>query len=368
MSYDPNSNVMLDEDLTGTNPDNLIENEPHVLSNKSIRSISPKLGPFFGEGVVIMDGGVALQRGVDYQLVELHQETTLLTGREIYSVILIISPHVSTEVTVTYQALGGLYSLTGSNTVIANLYESIRNDNRPVDWKQVFNKPSEFNPTNHRHLLEDLYGFEPVVDYLERIKRTIGIGQINILIEAFRALMGKFPCGELPLVLPSSRFIQYDAMLYFLSKKKILSQLTIDTDKCVWTRGRNIEFFIDTTTIPVGQTVYWEFYKEGGGTVTTIGNSSGTVISNGEVIRVRIYLPTDRSNSEPKLYLGAKLDPNQEDYDAVSYIIDLMDPPVSDSAIGYMLERPDDLNIVTSHPYEYQDDPERRLWYLLKCY
>lgn len=363
MPYDPNSRITLDLDLTGTNPDNLVVGEEHTLSSRPTKSLATQQGPFYGESITITDNGVPLVRGIDYLLPNLHQEATLKTGKEVYSIVLIIKSQVSSKVTVNYQAIGGHYNTTGSNVAIASLFETLRNDNRPVQYDNVLNKPKDYDPTNHRHLLTDVFGFEAVVDHLERIKNAITIGQTSVLMSAMKAMINKMPCEDLPKVLPKSDFIQYDAMLYFLSSRKLLSKIHIDSDKCTWMRGRSMFFFIDTTSIPVGTPVHWEFYREDGRPVTTVARNKGTVVSDGTRMSVNVYLSTESNVSEEFLYLGAKLNQNQEDFDAVSYAITLTDCPVTNEPLGLIMNLSRDSNVISHLPHEYNKTDGHSFWY-----
>lgn len=330
--------LRLNEDRTGTNPNNKIPNEPYTLSNKQVRSIAPTNGPFFANGLVIMDGARALVRGTDYQLVELHQEATLLTGKEIYSVILVINKDISSTGTITYQALGGHYQY--NDAPIANLFQTVLNDNRPVDWTNIFNKPTEFNPSIHRHLLDDVYGFEPIVDYLERIKRAITLGQSSIVLEIVNSLISKFQCKELPLALPSSKLIQYDALLYFLSRRKILNDIWVDKKYCKWVKGQNGIIEVDTSGYPVGTQLYWQFYKQGDERVSLFSNKDGWITANGGIVQINIYIPSDLTIVESNLYLGIKEHPDDVDFKAVTYVIDIDEPVTSTSMYGYLLNNP----------------------------
>ena len=330
--------LRLNEDRTGSNPNNKITNEPYTLSNKQVRSIAPINGPFFGNSLVIMDGARLLVRGVDYQLVELHQEATLLTGKEIYSVILIINKDVSSSGSVTYQALGGHYQY--NDAPIANLFQTVLNDNRPVDWTNIFNKPTEFNPTIHRHLLDDVYGFEPVVDYLERIKRAITLGQTSIVLEIVNSLLSKFKCKELPLALPSNKLIQYDALLFFLSRRKILNNIWVDKKHCKWVKGQNGIIEVDTSGYPVGTQLYWQFYKQNDERVTLFSNKDGWITGNGGIVEINIYIPSDLQIIENNLYLGIKEHPDDVDFKAVTYVIEITEPATTTSMYGYLLNNP----------------------------
>lgn len=363
MSFDPR---ILDLDLTGTNPNNRIIDEPHTLSNRPTRSVAPKKGPFFSSGLKVRDGGVELTRGQDFQLVELHQEATLKTGKEVCSVILILNKDVSQTVTVTYQAIGGHYSY--NDDTIANLYQSVISDNRPIDWNTgIFNKPTEFNPTIHRHLLEDVYGFEPVVDYLERIKRAITLGQTSIVLEIVNALLSKFKCGELPKSLPSNKLIQYDALLYFLSRRKILNNIWVDKKDCRWVKGQTSYIQVDTSGYPEGTDLYWQFYKQNDESINLITNKGGWFKTNGGVVEIGIYIPSDLYVGESGLYIGIKEDIQDEDFKAVTYVIDIEDPVTTASLYGYLLNGT--VEGITEDVVGLIDEQEeRRLYYLATTY
>jgi len=359
MPFENSSAIRLDLDITGINISNRIIDEPHTLSNRPSRSIAPKLGPFFANSLIVKDGSSTLERGRDYQIVELHQEATLLYGKEISSVILIINSNVSSNPTITYQALGGHYA--HSDEPIARLYESVINDNRPVDWSNVLNKPTEFNPTIHRHLLDDVFGFEPVVDQLERIKRAITLGQVSIVMEILNNLLARFKCKELPAILPNSKLIRYDALLYFLTKRKIISNVSIDLKDCNLVKGNSYVIQVDTTTYPIGETLYWEFYSPDG-LVSSFARKNGTILTKGELQEFNIYIPTEPYVVNDNLYIGLKKHPDDKEYLAVSYLIEIQEYKSTTSGEAYLYNRSysgdgfDHMNRI------YGDNDEYRLW------
>lgn len=362
------NHVVLDLDITGINPDNRIVDEPHSLSNRPNRSIAPKLGPFFGQGLIVRDGSTTLTRGEDYQIVELHQEATLLYGKEIASVILVINSSISSNVTITYQALGGHYTYCGPTDAIVNIYESVMNDNRSVAWTNVFNKPTEYPPTIHRHLLDDIYGFEPVVDYLERIKRAITLGQVEIVLEIIYALLGKFKCRELPKALPSSKLIQYDALLFFLSRRKILNNIWVDRKECKWYKGMSHVVQVDTSGYPVGTTLYWEFYKPGNAGLHLFVTKGGALVGNGGIVDFSVYTPSNPGVIDDPIYIGIKEHPSDIDYKAVTYIIEVYEPVTTTSAYGTLLMNDIDNNELNPFVAEYDMNDEKRIWYQMNNY
>lgn len=173
-------------DPTGINPDNLIIGEVRQLTLAQVRATAPIYGPFFTDSVVLHDNisNRPLVRGTDYLCADLLQEATLRYGKEIAQIILIINPDVNNEIRMNYQVLGGLYQ--NNAQAIADMYQSVMTDDRPVDWTNVLNKPPTFPPTLHNHFLQDIYGFESVVVALERIRNAIVLSDVPAF-EAFLA-------------------------------------------------------------------------------------------------------------------------------------------------------------------------------------
>jgi hypothetical protein len=354
--------IMLDLDITGLDISNRIIDEPHSLSGRPTRSIAPRHGAFFGDSLQIHDGTTLLSRGVDYQIVELHQEATLRFGKEIASVILIINPQVSSNPTVTYQALGGHFAL--NNNAIANLYESVITDSRPVDWTNVFNKPTEFTPTIHRHLLDDVYGFEPVVDYLERIKRAITLGQSDVILSTVKALLARSYGEGLYRVLPSTRLIQFDALLYFLSRRKILADIWIDSQQTKWLKGSTNIFEIDTSGYPLATTLYWEFYKPDS-VVALFSQKSGYIITDGTVMSVTVYTPSPDFVTDSPIYLGVKEGPEDVEYKAVTYQLQIQEHVSTTEFQGYLYNCHSLPNEQETFIGDIARSNEHRLYYLL---
>lgn len=163
-------------DPTGTNPDNLVADEPHALVARQTRAIAPEYGAFYTESMVITDvsNNQILEKGVQYFAAELYEVPTGMFGKEVCAIILITDPSVSANVKLTYQCVGGEYSR--SATAIIQQIEALNLDDRPVEWGAIINKPSEYPPSHHLHDLGDIYGFEYQVHALDRIRAAILMG------------------------------------------------------------------------------------------------------------------------------------------------------------------------------------------------
>jgi hypothetical protein len=162
-------------DPTGTSPDNLVVGETHTLPNRTIRALATLYGAFFTESVVVRDraNNQVLQRNVQYTATELYEFPTGRWGKEICGIILITDEAVSNEVEVDYQALGGEYS-TNVDAIVSMFNEAMLE--RPVSWPNILGQPDEFNPAAHFHDVGDIYGFEYVVNALERLRSAVLIG------------------------------------------------------------------------------------------------------------------------------------------------------------------------------------------------
>jgi hypothetical protein len=189
----PNPIFRYPVDLTGTNLNNLITDELHNLPNLINRAVIPSYAPYYTETVIVRDAmtNAVLTKGVQYQCLQLVEEATIKTGKELCEVILITDQTVSNQVSITYQTIGGLYQRT-SDAILA-MYNAVMNDNRPVDWSNVLNKPSMYPPSLHNHLYRDIIGFEPMITELERIKNAIVLSDVP----AFEALIDWFS-GRVP--------------------------------------------------------------------------------------------------------------------------------------------------------------------------
>lgn len=204
-------------DPTGTNPDNSVVNEAHTLSTTQIRAMVPTYGPFFSDSLQVYDVGTGslLVRGTQYQCVELLQEPTLKYGKEISQVVLITDPLVSGNVKVNYQVLGGLYQFDMSGVV--SLYDSFLKDNRAVDWMSILNKPTEYPPMMHNHILNDVYGFEYIVVALERIRNAIILSDLPALEAIIDWVKGMIITpAEVTAGAPVKKIVTFDVLLDYI--------------------------------------------------------------------------------------------------------------------------------------------------------
>ena len=198
------------EDLTGINPDNRIANEIHTVHpyrvSRPRRIVIPNFRPFFTDTAYLQvyDLGSStpltpLIKDVDYKCVEISEEACIQTGKEVCQSIIIENIHVTTQVAVSYQTIGGLY--TSDTSTLVNLLNSGLNDTRPVHWDNLTNKPFTYDPAPHLHHLNDVVGYAPLIVALERLHGAITLGNSDAFENLTRYLNNRLDVHVHPEIL-----------------------------------------------------------------------------------------------------------------------------------------------------------------------
>lgn len=257
----PTPLIRYPEDFTGINPNNKIVDEiKPLLSDKRYRAAAPTYGPFFAESIVIYDNGNnrLLVRGVDYNCAELLQEASIKVGKEIYNLIIIDTNLVSSTVRITYQALGGYWQFNAE--AIVNLYEAFINDDRPVDWLNVLNKPIWYVPTLHNHYLSEIYGFETLTNAIERLRNAVILSDVpafEAVLDYVRArVLDKATFEDIDLGLPENKVITLETLMYSLTKFNF-NTFSISPSKTFLIPNQQTSYVVTTTNIDDDTSLYW---------------------------------------------------------------------------------------------------------------
>ena len=167
--------VALPLDPTGIATTNLIPNEPVTLIQHKTRVFAVQYGAFFADSLVVVDtaSGNTLTRD-QYYAAEMYELPSAEYGAEICCIVVVTDQNVGNSLSVTYQALGGLYGT--SQQAIVDQINALSNDGRPVAWGDIIQKPTGFTPTKHLHDIGDVYGFEYLVSSMDRIAAAINLG------------------------------------------------------------------------------------------------------------------------------------------------------------------------------------------------
>lgn len=168
-------------DLTGKSEANKIISEPKVIGTDRYRAFSLNYGPFFSESVMIIDttNNTRLKRGVDYECLYTYPDLIKLSGGlEVTGVLIITNKKVSTNLSVTYNIVGGHYA---TNVVaIDKAIADLKLDDRNAKWQNILDKPNVFQAAPHDHDFGDVYGMEYIISVLSSISSNIVVGNSQI--------------------------------------------------------------------------------------------------------------------------------------------------------------------------------------------
>lgn len=273
-------------DKTGVNPDNKVINEAHTLAQLDYRSIAPDYGPFYEESVFVIDvvNNTPLIKDVDYFCTELMEEASLKFNKSIMSLIIITNRNVSSNVLITYQTLGGIY--TKAVDPIRRLYETVMNDDRTVDWSRVMNKPYSYPPNLHYNHLIDIVGFEPLITAIERIRNAIILTDVpawEALIDWVKKYVnqrqGIVTEQEIDTISGLDKIVSFERLLY-AAKHLNFNTFLFDPDNVRLRHPSVLKVKIRTTNLEDNTRLYWTIRH-----IDTVPNDfdnlSGSFVVNG---------------------------------------------------------------------------------------
>lgn len=167
-------------DPTGSEESNLILNEIHTVSPPEdvnrFYFIVPRLGPFFKDGLVVRhaDSNRVLVESKDYVLAYEYREASRACATPIYGAIVIINNEISGVLQLTYQTIGGDFSID-SNELLTKL-SNITLNPRVTTWEQVANPPYQFPVIDHNWHVDDMTRVGDVISALDRITAALVSG------------------------------------------------------------------------------------------------------------------------------------------------------------------------------------------------
>lgn len=164
-------------DPTGSAASNLITAEVQTIGTRGTRAFPVNYGLFFRKSLVVKDTTTnkVLVQGTQYYATQMDVEASMRYGQEIDASIVITDSTVGSSVSVTYQALGGVNSI--SQAAVTTAVTALQIDDAPATWASITNKPSKYPVAPHQHIADDMYGMEFVVVALNRLGSAIQLGQ-----------------------------------------------------------------------------------------------------------------------------------------------------------------------------------------------
>lgn len=159
-------------DVKRQNPENMIDDEPFSMeAGVFTRVFVPRHAPFFVESLKLFHpNGEPMILDEDYELFRVMPRMTELVGQAVGCMITLKKPEITAGL-VSYHTVGE-FSLLDS--VMLSLIIDAVNDDRPVYWEYLKNKPSVFPPTLHSHsMLYDLTCFQDTIQMLGELVELI---------------------------------------------------------------------------------------------------------------------------------------------------------------------------------------------------
>lgn len=148
--------------------------------------VVPRGAPFYADSLVVKDGltvgARTLVENVDYWCVIDFLSASVSLTKRVCVGITLLDPGYSGTLYVTYQAVGGNYSLADYSILEELIRE--RYVTKHVSYEQLINLPSGFAPDWHAHEIGDMVGMSEVVASLNGVKVSIdgrqgSYGQLN---------------------------------------------------------------------------------------------------------------------------------------------------------------------------------------------
>lgn len=166
-------------DTTGINPNNLVVNEQHTITevnNSPYRFIIPTFSPFYLDNFALKyDDGLGnetvLIEGVDYSLCMPYIGGSRSIGKMLYGGITIMNNYINGSIKVSYQTLGGDW-VADTSYVLAILADLVYNP-RITIWDIITNVQEVFPPINHDQSLDYVYGYQDLITAINNLADTI---------------------------------------------------------------------------------------------------------------------------------------------------------------------------------------------------
>lgn len=177
--------AVLPLDRTGQAATNLVTDETHTLMQGSKRLLILKYGSFFKDSLVIKDDQNNALTESQYSLMDFYQDASLY-GLPVFNTIVITDPAIGSNIKVTYQALGGIYSVHKSE--LLEWFNEFLVTGQTADWSEIEEKPKRYKAADHKQHSKDLYGAEYLSEALDHLKQSLSQNASTSLLDLAKEL------------------------------------------------------------------------------------------------------------------------------------------------------------------------------------
>ena len=254
-------------DPTGRSPANYVRGAEYTLgtSRGAFHAIAPYYGPFYNDlqTWTVRKNGVALDYGTDYFGVLMCADDTMKFNGEVCEVFLIKGGTEGDIITTDMQVVGGLYQ----NHVkgLEDLWNAFINDERPLDWIHVMNKPVAYTPSYHLHMMNDVVGWQPVIVALERLANAVTLSNIPAFEELIDWVIKRAPevvtVPEIDAMDPVDKMLSFSRLLYAM-KTLNFNAVTFRADSDILRPKELFYARISSTNYPRQKVLYWDILHE----------------------------------------------------------------------------------------------------------
>lgn len=169
----------LPADWTADASSNYVINEGHNIAaqhHDPYRVVVLEKGYFYLKDLQVFDHlHRELKKGTDYQCLAISKKVANKTGLPACAVIVITNPAIGDRVFVNARMVGGEYCSV-NEAIVQMAMQLLAGGIRKVYWKNVIDKPDDFRPNGHLHLLWQLYGFTKPTAVLKRMSVAVNLG------------------------------------------------------------------------------------------------------------------------------------------------------------------------------------------------
>lgn len=176
-------------DLSGTLPDNLINNELRYINNVKEQIFLTDFGPFYKETLIITQNGLPIPT-TDYSVYGYVKEPTERSGKEVATIIQLTNPTILGELRLSYQMVGGEY-INKTGALIEHL-KTLNLDEKTVDFNHILGKPLQYRPIDHKEDGRYLIGMEYVIETIDGLKQLIQHNDLDRIKALIDGLDDKF--------------------------------------------------------------------------------------------------------------------------------------------------------------------------------
>lgn len=154
---------------------NLVHEQQPLESNGVFDNfyLIPRAAPFYAGSVklVLYPGAIPLIEGKHYNFGHHFKDASHTIGQAIYGSITFYDRDMKGIVDMTYQTLGGEWTLDEA-TILEILENEVRNP-RITSWETIVELPFQFPVVNHKFDIEDFVGMSDVTEELAGIKQAL---------------------------------------------------------------------------------------------------------------------------------------------------------------------------------------------------